>query len=171
MSGAPVLYLDVRERPQLKETNDRTELVQEATQKYEEFCDELISVGLCDTLDSCTLAYFHKILTGSTTSASNGAAEDLKPLPLHEKIRRAQEQLNDHQTTRSGTAPPDSATTSTRHSKHSGPLDFSTDMPAASAAQITHVASYLAKKFLRDAFARLPEEDREERLASGQTPD
>jgi hypothetical protein len=112
MSGTPVLALDVRERKPLytAEGATRDQLIEAAKAQIDEFCTELLSgesggsggtgqegKGLAETLDVCTLAVLHDVLTGdgdsltsevggSGMTSRNGAA-----VPLHEAIRGARE--------------------------------------------------------------------------------
>eukprot|EP00966_Prymnesium_polylepis_P168155 3887729-Prymnesium_polylepis.1 len=61
--GSPTMLLDLRMRPVLTQTADRAALIDEAKAKYSEFCDQMLAAGLADTLETCSIAFFHGVLT------------------------------------------------------------------------------------------------------------
>merc|ERR1719409_889772 len=63
-SGTPLVFLDVRPRPSLADATDRAALVAAARREHEKFCDQLVANGTPETLDCCSIAYFHSILLG-----------------------------------------------------------------------------------------------------------
>ena len=97
--GTPTLFLDVRPRPVL-EAEDREKLIQQAEEKYSEWCDDLRRLGTIESLDSCSFAYFHDVLFGDGNHTTNEGADtelanERQAVPLHQAIVHAsQEQLS-----------------------------------------------------------------------------
>ena len=97
-SGTPTLFLDFRKRPTLSPTSDRGKLIEEAKEKFTEHCEALMANGTPETMESCTIAYFHDVLTGDgshlTTEVSSRGNVRSKSgssckQPLHAAIREA----------------------------------------------------------------------------------
>ena len=54
MSGTPLLFLDLRERPKLEASlNDRGSIIAAAQESFSQACDELISAGVAETFVRC----------------------------------------------------------------------------------------------------------------------
>ena len=73
-SGTPMLFLDVRPRPEVmldpRKRDGRADMIARGKAAYAKQCDELASVTLADTLDACAIAYFHEILVGDGDSST-----------------------------------------------------------------------------------------------------
>ena len=97
-AGSPVLFLDVRERP-LVEAADRVALIDATKAAFEEHCDALLAVGLAESFDISSIAYFYNALVGTpvidiasdgaskrrSVSSVEGASSDMR-VALHEAI-------------------------------------------------------------------------------------
>ena len=66
-------------------------MIKAAKDHIDSHCEALLAQGLAETLDVCTLAYLHEILTGDgdtmTTECGIRKKSSDKPRPLHEVIR------------------------------------------------------------------------------------
>lgn len=139
--GAPVLFLDVRERELIK-ASDRVALIAAAKASCEAYCDELLNSGLAESFICCSIAYFHGVLfDGMDDTEGTG----IKPkstvnnrLSLWEAIKLAE---------------------------HAGPLEEGVQgMKGATNEQVDQVASWLAHQYFKDAFQVLFDKaDREQR--------
>jgi len=89
-SGTPVLCLDVRPRKPLlvATTSSRAEMIEDGKAQLNAWCDELLKMGAAESLDVCSLAFLHEVLTTGRPVLSTGKAD---AIPLHEAIRRARE--------------------------------------------------------------------------------
>jgi hypothetical protein len=106
-SGTPTLFLDVRPVPHdaFASVSSRGELIEKAQQLYMARNSELRTVGMCDTLDACALAFFHEVLSGDglfhTEELTGQASSDGKPMPLHRAITHKLKKLKQAQPTAS----------------------------------------------------------------------
>ena len=115
LSGTPLLLLDVRERPttenlvsriDAKEPSQpykhmdgkeqRNQLIEAAKAAHEEWCAELLNVGLTETFDVGNIAYFRDVLFGDAnpmtwegSSTENLEDQVRKGVPLIKAIERA----------------------------------------------------------------------------------
>ena len=104
-SGTPLLLLDARTRPLLV-ASDRASLIEAAKGACSAIGDSLLQAGLCETFDTCTISFFHKVLfedgmkliqTTNVGDAAETLLKRLKPanlIPLHEAISFAKEGLS-----------------------------------------------------------------------------
>jgi hypothetical protein len=103
-SGTPLLLLDARTRPFLV-ASDRASLIEAAKEACSAIGDSLFQAGLCETFDTCTVSFFHKVLfedgmkliqTTNVRDAADTLLKRLKPamVPLHEAISFAKEGLS-----------------------------------------------------------------------------
>ena len=148
-SGTPLLLLDVRERELLKGAS-RNELIASAMEKHSKQCEALFQVGLCETFDCCTIAYFQEVVSGDgnslTTEKANGmsvdafdeGAREKNSVPLHKAIQYARRgiHLDDEEVQR-----------------------FARPTPK----QIDEVAQWIADKTFADAWAILPDREKREK--------
>ena len=146
--GAPVLFLDVRERPLIEAAN-RAALIEAAKQQYIERADALLKLGRADALYSCTIAHLHDICYGDRKDhaakmqrrastarldlAASGATASVKRrTPLHEAVRQASD---------------------TNYLMRKGrESDAAQGMGRATADQVNEVAGWFADRYFRDAF-------------------
>lgn len=155
MSGTPLIFLDVRPRKVIQESTSRDDMISAAKQHFTEHCDALLAASLAESLDCCTIAYFHDVLNGdgnaSSTELGHGSRlgrSEIKLETLHQAISR--HQRDDE----SGAS-------------EAGDQQLTKRLLPASSGQIAAVASWLAERFFSDAWQLLP--DREAREATGQT--
>ena len=142
LSGSPLLFLDVRERPMLDAT-DRESLIAQAKDSYERHCASLLQNGVAETFDAMAISYFHDVLFGDgdvRTTETHQGARGRKQVPLHEAIKRAEEG---------------------RGATHDGAL------APANVQQVNDTALWLANRFFSDAWEVLPESVREAARAKG----
>ena len=133
LSGSPLLFLDLRERP-LIEAADRQALIDKAKKMYEASCDALLQRGLAETMDAMTISYFHEVLFGDgdvTTTDTHSHAG--RQCPLYEAIKRAEEGRG---------------------------ATFSGKLAPATVQQVSEVSLWMATKFFSDAWQVLPESTR-----------
>ena len=146
LSGSPVLFLDLRARP-LIEAADRAQLISKAQEAYDELCKTHIANGVAETLDACTIAYFHDVLFGDgnpgTADLPLRSISDKKKsiVPLHAAIELVRE--------------------GERFVSEDGRL------AKASAEQVQDLSAWLAEHFFADAWQLLP--DLAEREARDET--
>ena len=149
MSGTPLLFLDVRERPKLDTTaNERGAIIKKAQEQFSASCDELLAAGVAETFDCCSIAHFHTVCVGDVsgtdeTRVSKGAAS---AVPLHLALRRAAE----------GNADTSSA-------------DESDFVRPATTEMMSEVASWIADRVFSDAWQLVPKKEREELEKKGVT--
>jgi len=81
LSGSPLLFLDMRERP-LVDAPDRETLIANAKREYESGCSVLLENGTPETFDAMSISYFHDVLFGDgnayTTETMTPGASDLR---------------------------------------------------------------------------------------------
>ncbi len=143
LSGSPLLFLDLRERPSLK-AEDREALITMAKTEYEKTCDTYLKQGLAETFDTMTIAYFHDVLFGdwdmnATVTRSEKMILERK-FPLYEAIERAQE---GKKTTFNGLLAP------------------------ATVQQVRETAHWISNKFFSDAWEILPKHARDKAASEG----
>jgi len=140
LSGSPLLFLDLRDRPIITDAQDRATLIRGAKEQYDEACDKLLKLEVprAEIYDSMTVAYFHEVLFGDgdvrTTEHSHKTRNTGKQCPLYEAIENAQEG---------------------RGATHIGKL------PPATVQQVSETANWIANRFFKDAWAVLPEKDKQ----------
>ena len=143
LSGSPLLFLDMRERPVL-EAMDRSKLIEQAKVAYERNCTSLLEVGVAETFDTMAVAYFHDVLFGDgdvhSSAGRHQGGSKRQSVPLHEAIKRAEEG---------------------RGATHDGKL------APASVQQVHDTALWLANRFFADAWEVQPESVREAARANG----
>eukprot|EP00900_Chrysochromulina_parva_P017672 jgi/Chrpa1/25906/Chrysochromulina_OHIO_Genome00025736-RA len=96
LSGSPLLFLDMRDRPMspLIEATDREMLISTAKKAYEKHCLSLLETGVAETFDTMSISYFHDVLFGDgdiRNTETHQGAKGRKLVHLHEAIRRAEE--------------------------------------------------------------------------------
>jgi hypothetical protein len=140
LSGSPLLFLDLRDRPIITDAQDRATLIRVAQEQYDEACDKLLrlEVPRAEIYDAMTVAYFHEVLFGDgdvrTTDHPHKTRSTGKQCPLYEAIENAQEG---------------------RGATHIGKL------PPATVQQVSETANWIANRFFKDAWAVLPEKDKQ----------
>jgi hypothetical protein len=140
LSGSPLLFLDLRDRPIITDAQDRATLIRGAKEQYDEACDKLLKLEVprAEIYDSMTVAYFHEVLFGDgdvrTTEHSHKTRNTGKQCPLYEAIENAQEG---------------------RGATHIGKL------PPATVQQVSETANWIANRFFKDAWTVLPEKDKQ----------
>jgi hypothetical protein len=157
LSGTPLIFLDVRNRPQLTETANRGALIDEAKAKYEETCDTYVQQGIADTFRVCAVAYFKDVLFfdgNSSTTDHKGSTTELVDenkslIPLHEVIRIASAE-NEGDDGENKNLPEGGLKVATTH-------------------QIVSVATWLADRSARDGWEMMPTWKRDKEGANGKT--
>jgi hypothetical protein len=134
LSGSPLLFLDVRERP-IIQAADRETLINQAKAEYDKACNALLQVGLAESFDAMTISYFHDVLFGDGNPSSSEAYQEGRKrgtahVPLYEAIERAEDGRG---------------------------ATFSGLLAPASVQQINDTATWIANKFFSDAWVLLPD--------------
>ena len=147
LSGSPLLFLDMRDRPMspLIEATDREMLISTAKKAYEKHCVSLLETGVAETFDTMSISYFHDVLFGDgdiRNTETHQGAKGRKLVHLHEAIQRAEEG---------------------RGATHDGKF------APATVQQINQTALWLATRFFADAWELLPASVKEEAAAAGVT--
>ena len=110
-SGTPLLFLDLRNRlPPLNSNSSqpltRSELIEFAKKQHGDYCDELLKLGMTETLDTCAISYFHDVLKGDGNAMTTEFGKDsdgrtshgvqrIHLVPLHTAIELANDQTRD----------------------------------------------------------------------------
>jgi hypothetical protein len=136
LSGSPLLFLDLRQRPVI-EASDRQALISRAKDEYDKACAVFLQQGVAETFDAMSIAYFHDVLFGDADASMTQklAHREVKlrgaqAVPLYEAIERAEEGRG---------------------------ATFCGRLAPATVQQINDTAQWLANKFFADAWAVLPE--------------
>ena len=130
----------------------RQQAIDLAKEVYGRSADDLLSRGLADTFDVCTLAFFHEALFGDGSPRS-GSLEEQEHVPLFLAIAHAY-----HLQDEGGVAVEDiikgGAGGASMYNGHRG-------LAAASSSQVAEVALWVTKRYFRDAWAVLSPERKE----------
>jgi hypothetical protein len=134
LSGSPLLFLDVRERP-IIHAPDRETLINRAKEEYDRSCSALLDVGLAESFDAMTISYFHDVLYGDGNASTSETYKEARrrgtaSVPLYEAIERAEEGRG---------------------------ATFSGVLAPATVQQISDTATWIANKFFSDAWTILPD--------------
>ena len=113
----------------------------DAAKQITDRCDALLSTGVAETLDCCTLAFLNDVLRGSVTAGAVTHRTDM-PVPLHEAIRCAR-------------------STSDGVNANGGSLS------PATKEEVSNIAEWLSDRIFSDAWQVLA--DREAREARGES--
>jgi hypothetical protein len=144
LSGSPLLFLDMRDRP-LIEATDREMLISAAKAAYEKHCMSLLEAGVAETFDTMSISYFHDVLFGDGdihNTETHQGSKGRKLVHLHEAIQRAEEG---------------------RGATHDGKF------APATVHQINQTALWLATRFFSDAWELLSASVKQKAAAAGET--